>query len=306
MPLGLFGSIFSSALGASSQDSANRTNLRINHMNNAFNERMLDKQNQMNIAQFNREKALEQSQWERDTAYNSASAQADRFRQAGLNPTIMMKGQSAGMAQSGSVSGNGVGLPSSSGNATMQPYYPVDLGDAIRKSYELEANLERNKAETNWFDTQSIVARAKAAADIALTREKTRGTKFDNDLNDATQSILASLRNEQFLTSVQNRDFVEKKMQLADQQKVLNRLNIEAIPQRLSMDISVAASQIGLNSFNSKTDVEKLLNLMEKRGYKISDKQKTIIFDALIQDIETQQYRGLNPFNTAIGILNRD
>lgn len=89
------GSIFgaaSSAYAARKQLQATRetnaSNERIAKANNAFNRESMDLQNSWNLAQ-----------WNRENAYNSASAQADRLREAGLNPYLAMtQGANAGVA----------------------------------------------------------------------------------------------------------------------------------------------------------------------------------------------------------------
>lgn len=98
--MGLFGSISGGLLGLGSsaaQNSQNRQNVRetnqmnykINQMNNQFNERMAIQQ-----------RNWQENMWNKENAYNTASAQRQRLEEAGLNPYLMMNGGSAGVAQS--------------------------------------------------------------------------------------------------------------------------------------------------------------------------------------------------------------
>lgn len=116
--MGLLGSISGGLLGAGSsliQNSQNRQNVRetnqmnykINQMNNQFNERMAIQQ-----------RNWQENMWNKENAYNTASAQRQRLEEAGLNPYLMMNGGSAGVAQS---AGTGAAA-SSSGSAVMQPF----------------------------------------------------------------------------------------------------------------------------------------------------------------------------------------
>lgn len=84
-----------SAIGnAASTNSTNRTNMRINQMNNEFNAAEAEKVRQFQL-----------DMWNRTNDYNSASSQRQRLEEAGLNPYLMMNGGSSGIAQSsGSVS----------------------------------------------------------------------------------------------------------------------------------------------------------------------------------------------------------
>lgn len=116
--MSFLGSIAGGLLGAGSsivQNTQNRNNVRetnqmnykINQMNNQFNERMALQQ-----------RNWQENMWNKENAYNTASAQRQRLEEAGLNPYMMMNGGSAGVAQS---AGNGASA-SSSGSAVMQPF----------------------------------------------------------------------------------------------------------------------------------------------------------------------------------------
>ena len=98
--MGFLGSLAGGLLGAGSsvvQNSQNRQNVRetnqmnykINQMNNQFNERMAIQQ-----------RNWQEDMWNKENAYNTASAQRQRLEEAGLNPYLMMNGGSAGVAQS--------------------------------------------------------------------------------------------------------------------------------------------------------------------------------------------------------------
>ena len=116
--MGLLGSIAGGLFGVGSsvvQNSQNRQNVKetnqmnykINQMNNQFNERMAMQQ-----------RDFQENMWNKENAYNTASAQRQRLEEAGLNPYLMMYGGSAGVAQS---VGTGSSA-SSSGAAAMQPF----------------------------------------------------------------------------------------------------------------------------------------------------------------------------------------
>lgn len=116
--MGLLGSLSGGLLGIGSsviQNSQNRQNVRetnqmnykINQMNNQFNERMALQQ-----------RNWQENMWNKENAYNTASAQRQRLEESGLNPYLMMNGGSAGVAQS---AGTGA-TASSAGSAVMQPF----------------------------------------------------------------------------------------------------------------------------------------------------------------------------------------
>lgn len=134
--MGLFGSIAGGVLGIGSsvvQNSQNKQSVRetnqmnykINQMNNQFNERMAIQQ-----------RNWQENMWNKENAYNTASAQRQRLEEAGLNPYLMMNGGSAGVAQS---AGTGA-TASSSGNAVMQPFQAdySSIGSSIGNIFQYE------------------------------------------------------------------------------------------------------------------------------------------------------------------------
>lgn len=134
--MGLLGSIAGGLLGIGSsvvQNSQNRQNVRetnqmnykINQMNNQFNERMAMQQ-----------RDFQENMWNKENAYNTASAQRQRLEEAGLNPYLMMNGGSAGTAQS---VGTGASA-SSAGSAVMQPFQAdySGIGSSIGNIFQYE------------------------------------------------------------------------------------------------------------------------------------------------------------------------
>ena len=134
--MSFLGSVAGGLLGAGSssiQNSQNRQNVRetnqmnykINQMNNQFNERMAIQQ-----------RNWQENMWNKENAYNTASAQRQRLEEAGLNPYLMMNGGSSGVALS---AGTGASA-SSSGNAVMQPFQAdySGIGSSIGNIFQYE------------------------------------------------------------------------------------------------------------------------------------------------------------------------
>ena len=83
------GPIASTIGGAISTNKTNKSNMAINQMNNDFN-----------AAEAQKVRDFQLDMWNRENAYNTASAQRSRLEEAGLNPYLMMSGGSAGTASS--------------------------------------------------------------------------------------------------------------------------------------------------------------------------------------------------------------
>lgn len=186
MPFGMIGSMFSSIVGAASQSETNQSNMDINQMNNEFNAREAEKA-------FRRETEYNDRIRAEDRAYNSASAQVERYRQAGLNPTLMMQGQGAGVAQS-----NGASSPSasSSGNATMQAYQPhIDasgLNGAVLGYLDLRQRKELQDEQINGLRIENQYKAQQIMAQIA----KTYSEKMSHDARAKLDRTLEGLQNQ--------------------------------------------------------------------------------------------------------------
>lgn len=194
----LIGGIF----GKNSQSSANKTNLQINRENQKWNEKMMDKQNAWNLAQ-----------WNRENEYNSASQQVARFKAAGLNPYLMMSNGSAGSASSVTSAS-----PASAGMSnTVSPFdysaSAAGVSNAVAQHYSNElmtANVRkaiaeaiRQEKENTWLDT-------KLQAEIENLKQNTKSSFAQEELTKFQklqgQTMLSGLVAQQ---SLQNQSLAE-------------------------------------------------------------------------------------------------
>lgn len=153
---GLFGgigSLVSGAIGAKTTADANKTNLKINQMNNDFNAREAQKARDFQL-----------DMWDRENQYNSASSQRKRLEEAGYNPYMSD-------AQAGTASGmSGTSAASAAGAASQLPYTPdfqsvgVNLASALKMMSEkkqtdienlnmsdlLRSQIWQNLGATDW------------------------------------------------------------------------------------------------------------------------------------------------------------
>lgn len=125
---GLFGgvgSVVSGAIGAKSTADTNKTNLKINQMNNDFNAREAQKARDFQL-----------SMWNRENEYNKASSQRKRLEDAGYNPYM-------NDAQAGTATGmSGTSAATAAGAAPQISYTPdfqsvgVNLASALKMMSE--------------------------------------------------------------------------------------------------------------------------------------------------------------------------
>lgn len=286
---GAFG-IGSTLLNNKSQRETNETNMQIAQMNNQWSEKMMEKQHQYDL-----------EMWNKNNEYNTASAQRQRLEDAGLNPSLMMNGGSAGTAQGGS----SVGMPSPS-TPNIQPMRYDGFANAINNTIQTLMAMDKNNAEVGKLDAEKDYIDAMARVKTKEIEENTRGSKWRNDFNERNTDLHDLNVNEDYLMKTQQRANASLQQQLIDQQVIAQKLINENLPEEISLKLGIMASQRDLNNFNAQSEVGKIIETLKKQGYKFTKQEEKRIFEAVIQNIESEQYRGLTPFNTGIGILNRD
>lgn len=153
---GLFGgvgSVISGAIGAKTTSDTNKTNLKINQMNNDFNAREAQKARDFQL-----------DMWNRENEYNKASSQRKRLEEAGYNPYMSD-------AQAGTATGmSGTSAATAAGAAPQVPYTPdfqsvgVNLASALKMMSEkkqtdienlnmsdlLRSQIWQNLGATDW------------------------------------------------------------------------------------------------------------------------------------------------------------
>lgn len=119
------GALGGALFGKKSTDSANKTNLKINQMNNDFNAREAQKARDFQL-----------DMWNKENEYNSASSQRKRLENAGYNPYM-------NEAQAGTAAGmSGTSAAAAAGAASQVPYTPdfqsvgVNLASALKMMSE--------------------------------------------------------------------------------------------------------------------------------------------------------------------------
>lgn len=153
---GLFGgvgSVISGVVGAKSTSDTNKTNLKINQMNNDFNAREAQKARDFQL-----------DMWNRENEYNKASSQRTRLEEAGYNPYMSD-------AQAGTATGmSGTSSATAAGASSQIPYIPdfqsvgVNLASALKMMSEkkqtdienlnmsdlLRSQIWQNLGATDW------------------------------------------------------------------------------------------------------------------------------------------------------------
>lgn len=192
---GLFGgigSVVSGAIGAKTTADTNKTNLKINQMNNDFNAREAQKARDFQLGM-----------WNRENEYNSASSQRKRLEDAGYNPYMSD-------AQAGTATGmSGTSAASAAGSAAQIPYTPdfqsvgVNLASALKMMSEkkqtdienlnmsdlLRSQIWKNLGATDWRNAspearEYNLAQGRRAAELGMAslEENLSNQRWSNNL----------------------------------------------------------------------------------------------------------------------------
>ena len=276
---GLFGglgSVISGAIGAKSTSDTNKTNLKINQMNNDFNAREAQKARDFQL-----------DMWNRENEYNSASSQRKRLEEAGRNPYMSD-------AQAGTAIGmSGTSAASAAGAVSQIPYTPdfqsvgVNLASALKMMSEkkqtdienlnmsdlLRSQIWQNIGATDWRNA-SPEARAynlsqgRKAAELGMAslEENLSNQRWSNNL--LVANIANSLLDAEAKT-IMNKYLDEN--QRAD-------LNIKAA----NYEYLIMSGQMKRQEVNNLI-ADELLTYAKANGQKISNRIAAETADKLIR-----------------------
>lgn len=276
---GLFGgigSVISGAIGAKTTSDTNKTNLKINQMNNDFNAREAQKARDFQL-----------DMWNRENQYNSASSQRKRLEEAGYNPYM-------NDAQAGTASGmSGTSAATSAGAAPQIPYTPdfqsvgVNLASALKMMSEkkqtdienlnmsdlLRSQIWQNIGATDWRNA-SPEARAynlsqgRKAAELGMAslEENLSNQRWSNNL------LVANITNS--LLDAKAKTVMNK--YLDENQRA--ELNIKAA----NYEYLVMSGQMKRQEINNLI-ADEILTYAKANGQKISNRIAEETADKLIE-----------------------
>lgn len=265
---GLFGglgTVISGAIGAKTTADTNKTNLRINQMNNDFNAREAQKARDFQL-----------DMWNRENEYNSASSQRKRLENAGYNPYMSD-------AQAGTATGmSGTSAATAAGATPQIPYTPdfqsvgVNLASALKMMSEkkqtdienlnmsdlLRSQIWQNLGATDWRNA-SPEARAynlsqgRKAAELGMAslQENLSNQRWSNNL------LVANIANS--LLDAKSKTIMNKYLD-ANQRA---ELNIKAA----NYDYLVLSGQMKRQEVNNLI-AEEIETYARARGLKISNR----------------------------------
>lgn len=263
-------SLVGGALQAKEQSKANATNLSIARENNKFNEQMMREQMAYNT-----------EMWNKQNAYNDPLAQVERYKNAGLNPYLMMsQGGNAGAA-SGAMGIN----PPTAQPVTIQPQTALgeglsnaglNMSNMMLQNESIQADVRQKDANTQLMRIDSLTRLLRNVEEIKGMKSNRYNTDIDSMIKDFTYNIQKDTRNEQILG--------------ARQQVELQRAYITSELQRnisLSLDNELKEVQLQFLPQEKKTQIANTI-AQTVLAYKTGELTKNQAEHVIKQKLETE------------------
>lgn len=276
---GLFGgvgSVLSGVIGAKSTADTNKTNLKINQMNNDFNAREAQKARDFQL-----------DMWDRENEYNKASSSRKRLEEAGYNPYMSD-------AQAGTATGmSGTSSATAAGAAPQISYTPdfqsvgVNLASALKMMSEkkqidienlnmsdlLRSQIWQNLGATDWRNAspearEYNLSQGRKAAELGMAslEENLSNQRWSNNL------LVANIANS--LLDAKSKTILNKYL---DEQQ-LAELNVKAA----NYEYLVMSGQLKRQEVNNLI-AEEIETYARANGYNLQNRILRETSDGLIR-----------------------
>lgn len=325
------GSVASSLIGgtmnANAIKSSNQSNVELSSDMRKWNEKMYDKE--VVFAREQRDAQLRASQalmdrsnefsldmWKRENAYNSPTAQMERWRDAGLNPYLMTSGASAGIAApltsaSGSAASGAVPSAPSMNAPTMQPAVTdlgtpagilANLAGQLLNKRKQDADIANIEQQTNGKEIENRFMQARILAEIDKIRADTRSADTKRELDKLELSIRGDSQVGDLVRRREEIENLKVQRQLAYMQTLLSDKDLQSYDQRVQADIAsktadtfVKYAQGELTKNQARHEVYKTLETISKTySVDIDNDLKQATFDALVKEADARAQKAFN------------
>lgn len=282
---GLGSSILGTASGAANNAISNAQNLKLQKLQNQFNAQQQAKQNQFAEQQattaFNRQVQF----WNMQNQYNDPSAQIDRLRNAGINPTLAYS--------QGGLDNVGAATPAVNQGSTAAPISGSYTGSAspAAMSEATTAIVNGINATKDLEVKDSQIAANKAAADAAAAKARddnaqARAKELENIIN-ADPEVAAERKR-----GLKGKYYTDYNSRYISDQTLANLV--------LTGEGQVYDNQFAADTFNSRRDLasyEAELRRLQASNQRVENRNQQRMIDAnyksIIADIKLKQKQGL-------------
>lgn len=294
--------MFGSLLSAHSGNKANETNLEIAKMNNEFNEKMMERQMEYNT-----------EMWNKQNDYNSAASQVQRYRDAGLNPYLMMNGQGAGTAATAS----GINPPTADQSGRQIPvnYDMSGIGNAAALYYQRQKDLSeirKTVAEAEGIETDNLTRMQLRKAELMEIYSRTRDRNVRLEIDKIMRRADLEMMNADFRKKMTENQLLEQQAEGQRLDNIAKSINNEHLPLVLKVGIaqtvaSAAATwaQKHLTDKQAEHEVEKIIETQARsRGYKIDNATKRDTAEQIIKGMILDNKKKAATFDTEVKAAN--
>lgn len=262
-------------LSNNSQLKANEANIRVAQMNNEFNERMLEKQ----------------------MRYNSAPEQVQRFKDAGLNPALMMQGQGAGQA--------GVATAAAFPEIRPQNWDFSSIGNAIQAGVQRHKENQMLDEEIQGIRIENQYKRQKIIQELANMKQEELSRKVKNRIDEQIYSNLGRQQTAEYETELARKDDLRSQIQKRTAEILLLDKEIANFDARWDLQKSMAVAEILLKGAQTKrskqemrTEVYNTLKAQYDASYaKQNAKNLARMSDAIVNKAWNDSYYSQFPTN---------
>lgn len=288
-------SLAGNLFGFFSNRETNKSNKDINQLNNAFNERMMNKsfdyntalynqaykddiakmnmQNAYNTQMFNQQYQNDLNKMHIQNTYNSAEQQRKRFEQAGMNPYLMMGGASLGSASGGassaptsasggapSASGVSAASAGSPGNARPFNFDFSGIPDAIMQGKQGKIMDEQYK---QWVMDNSTRAQ-RNIADLNKVIAETSNERIKHKLSTVQYRYADELQQLSIQNMRQTNENMIQQQKNMIQEGLLMQKELDIFDERTKLEFSKLVADRLFTAAQTRTEKQKLVHEVQK------------------------------------------
>lgn len=253
-------SIIGSTMSSASSNSANRTNVGLSQQGNEFNERMLDK----------------------TMKYNSAPEQVNRYREAGLNPYLMMQGHSAGQATG----------TTAAATPEVRPYNWdfSSLGNAVQAGVQSYKSNQLLDEQVNGLRIENQYKRQKIIQELANMRQQELSADIKRRIDEKLHANLDRQQTADYEETIARRDDLRSQIAKRTAETLLLNKEITKFDEKFDIMKAEAVSRTLLNGAMTgrtkqemRTEVYKTLQAQYDASYsKQNAKNLARMSDAIV------------------------
>lgn len=220
------------------------SNRKTSQLNNAFNEKMLQKQMDYNTQMYERQLGDQWRMYEDAKQYNSASSQRQRLEAAGLNAGMLMSGGNAGSIQSlNAPSAQGVTPPRGTAIPTDFSGLSQIVGDAIGAASAL-SQKRKTDAETYGVYIENQYKGAQELARLGNVLADTKNKEAKTLTENLMRGLNAQLVRGQVSLTEQQVETEKFNTQLRTYEALAAKQQLAALPLQIKLDLSLKTAQI--------------------------------------------------------------